>query len=360
MASSANPPGVSSRSQLPILKASQWHSPLTVELLDQLTDLLPAFIATRRWFRAKARVISHVVIEDVVPFAEHDSWLLVLLIEYAEGQSDKYLLPVSLTAQDASGEQIPESAEPFAHLHSDDGMQGTIHSAFANRRFRSLILSAIANNQTFEGRNGTLLATPTAVGENIEADPTVELDSFVSRAEQSNTSIIFGDQYILKLFRKVEAGINPDVEVGKFLTEHGFANTPAVLGTLEYRSRLDQAPYASGILQRFVRNRGDAWKYTLDELGGYFERAIAKASGSPAIADDAPAHPLDRMTHPVPPAVREAIGGYLASAELLGKRTAEMHVVLASGKGDPDFAPEPFTAADAGEIQIHMLAQNYI
>ncbi len=353
---SAQSLGNSSSSSLPVLKAPLWHAPLTSELLDKLADLLPAFIATRRWFRAKARTITRVLIEDVVPFAEYDSWLLVLLIEYAEGEADKYLLPVSLTAQDDSGEQIPESAEPFAYLHSDDGKKGTIHSAFANGRFRNLILNAIGENQSFEGRNGTLLASRTSVAENMGANGAVELDSFVSRAEQSNTSIIFGDQYILKLFRKVEPGINPDVEVGKFLTEHGFANTPAVLGTLEYRSRLDQAPYAAGILQRFIRNQGDAWKYTLDQLGGYFGRAIAKG-GDASAADSAAVHPLERMSQPVPSAVGELVGEYLTAAALLGKRTAEMHTVLASEGTDPNFAPEPFNSADAEKLHSEMLAQ---
>ncbi len=85
----------------------------------------------------------------------------------------------------------------------------------------------------------------------------------MSKAEQSNTSIIYGDRFILKVFRKLEPGINPDVEIGVFLTEHSFKNTPAVLGTFEYRARENGEVCAAGILQEFVRNQGDAWKYTL-------------------------------------------------------------------------------------------------
>ena len=103
-----------------------------------------------------------------------------------------------------------------------------------------------------------------------------------------------------------------------------------------------------------MRNQGDAWKYTLDELSGFFERAIAKDSG---ISDARTAHPFDRMTQPVPPVVCEVIGGYLSSAELLGKRTAQMHLVLATGGDDPNFAPEPFAAADGEKLYREMLAQ---
>ncbi len=353
MVSPAQQSSRSSAGSLPILSTESWHAPLTAELLGQLSAYLPAFIASRRWFRAKARTVSSVLIQDVVPFAEYDSWLLVLSISYTEGESDQYLLPVSLTAEDESGSLLSEAAEPLAALHAGTGEKGILHSAFANPRFRTLILNAIANGQSFEGSNGILVASKTAVPTHVEADFRAQLDSFVSRAEQSNTSIVFGDQFILKLFRRVEAGTNPDIEVGKFLTEHNFANTPAVLGTLEYRGTAENATYAAGILQKFVRNQGDAWKYTLDELSGFFGRALSKgeAPAAPAL------HPLELMKEDVPPHIAGMIGPYLESASLLGKRTAEMHRVLANDNDDPEFAPQPFTQADGGKLHGEMLAQ---
>src|SRR6185437_2372066 len=104
--------------------------------------------------------------------------------------------------------------------------------------------------------------------------------SFVSRAEQSNTSIIYGGRYILKLFRKLEPGVNPDIEIGNFLTQRGFKYTPAVLGNIEYRADHGQA-YAAGILQEFVPNQGDAWSYTLQSLDGFFKRALAASLQAP-------------------------------------------------------------------------------
>lgn len=337
---------------LPILPAESWHAPLTADLLERLSALLPDFIVSRRWFRAKARTVAGVQIEDVIPFAEHNSWLLVLSVSYVEGAGDKYLLPVSLTS-DVDSAALPEGSEPFAAIHGGGGQKGVLHSAFANPRFRNLILSAIATGQAFEGAAGMLVAAKTAIPGGVATNFATPPESSVSRAEQSNTSIIFGDRFILKLFRKVEAGINPDIEIGRFLTEHNFANTPAVLGTLEYRSYKENAVYAAGILQNFVRNEGDAWKYTLEALGGFFQRALKKAE----TLDSSTVHPLELMKRTVPAEVRTLIGSYLDSAALLGKRTAEMHAALASGKVDPDFAPQSFTATDGQKLYHEMLAQ---
>ena len=109
------------------------------------------------------------------------------------------------------------------------------------------------------------------------------------RAEQSNSSVVFGDQFILKLFRRTQPGINPDLEIGYFLTERAaFSHTPAVAGTIEYRPRRGDS-VAVGILQNFVPNEGDAWRHTLDALSQYFDRAVTR-----------PADELKDLQQPMP------------------------------------------------------------
>ena len=171
--------------------------------------------------------------------------------------------------------------EPIAVLRAKEGPDRVLYSAFANAAFRGALLTAIASSQNFSGKQGTFSAQHIEAPAAGAPDLNPQLDSSVSRAEQSNTSVIFSDQFILKLFRKVEPGVNPDVEVGAFLTEHGFANTPAVLGTLEYRKGAENSPYSAGLLQKFVVNHGDAWNYTLDSLGGFFERALRPGDPPP-------------------------------------------------------------------------------
>src|SRR6185369_1955857 len=148
------------------------------------------------------------------------------------------------------------------------------------------------------------------------------LDAQVLKVEQSNTAIVYGQRLFLKLFRKLEPGINTDLEITRFLNEEtSFANTPRLAGALEYESM------TLGLLQGYTKNSGDAWQYTLDSISRFFDRILSDSNAA------------EQMKHPND----ELIGGYLADAELLGRRTAEMHIALASRDDIPAFAPEPFT-----------------
>ena len=162
------------------------------------------------------------------------------------------------------------------------------------------------------------------------------------KVEQSNTSVVYGDRFILKLFRRLEAGVNPDLELGRFLTERAaFAHIPPLAGVLEYR-RQHAEPMTLAILQGFVPNQGDAWQYTLDALGHYCEGVLARQTAMPA-APMPPQPLLALLEDEIPPLAYELIGPYLGAARLLGQRTAELHVALAQETDDPAFAPEPFS-----------------
>ncbi len=170
------------------------------------------------------------------------------------------------------------------------------------------------------------------------------LKTTILRAEQSNSSVLYGDSLIFKLFRRPEQGINPDVEVTSYLTEKvGFAHVPPVAGTIEYHR--EREPIRSlAVVQGFVPNEGDAWKYALDNLSRYFEQVLARPAAS---AGDAAllgvGSPLLLAEREVPEAARETIGPFLHNAELLGQRTAELHRALAAATEDQNFAPEPYT-----------------
>lgn len=351
MVPSAQQPSGAANQHLPVLPGGSSQAPLTPELLEKLSAILPGYVASRRWFRSKARQIRAVTVQDLVPFGGQHLSVLLLAIEYTDGAGDTYVLPVTVATGEAAA-NLTDAAEPIATLQLSNGQTGVLHSALTDPEFRSQLFQAIAKGASLSGSNGAFVAVKTPVPSYADANLEQTPESFVSRAEQSNTSIIFGDQFILKLFRKVEAGINPDIEVGRFLTEHRFANTPAVLGTLEYRSGEGQV-FSSGILQPFIRNQGDAWKYTLEELSGYFQRALAQ--GGPMSTPTV--HPLELMEQEVPADVAQLIGRYLQSASLLGRRTAEMHQSLGSDRSDPEFAPEPFTNADGQKLYREMHAQ---
>jgi maltose alpha-D-glucosyltransferase/alpha-amylase len=300
--------------------------------LQRLERALPGFLQSQRWYRAKAKTIRSVSVEDAVPMQIEGSFAVVIRIAYTDNEHETYLLPLT-----ESGKET-------------DLVAGGFYDALSSPEFRASLLNAIACDRVFTGRAGTVAATRTSAFDRPCAEDAPNLESKVSRAEQSNSSIIFGDKYILKVFRKLEAGINPDIEVGAFLTAQGFAHTPPVLGDVQYRTKGDDVMYA-GILQGFVRNHGDAWKYTLDSLRGFFERALQNRAAP--IAGDG--HPFDLLTEELPALARQTIGEYIESARLLGVRTAQMHAALSSDSANPDFAPEAFTEQYADVLYSEML-----
>lgn len=331
--------------------ARQASDKFTEAVADRLAPILQEYITTRRWYRAKTRTIRALSIRDAVDMTGTDSYIMVAQIEYAEGQSDIYLIPLSIApAQDT----LQPGDEILARLVFAGGDEYIVYNALGNEKFTAGLLSAIACKATYQGREGNLVASRTTAFDRECSESAPVLKATVSRAEQSNSSIIFEDHYILKVFRKVESGINPDIEVGTFLTEHSFKNTPAVLGFLEYRPHHGEGMYAA-ILQAFVRNQGDAWKFTLDSLGGFYERALHEGRHAPPFKS---AHPLHLAETDMPGIAREIIGPFLKSACLLGERTAEMHAALASDYNSPDFRPIPFTAEHAASLHKELLEES--
>jgi len=154
--------------------------------------------------------------------------------------------------------------------------------------------------------------------------------------------VVYGNRFKLKLFRRLEEGVSPELEIGRFLTEKKpFPNVPPVAGVLEYRRRRRGEPVTLGILHGYVHNEGDGWDYTLDSLGRYFERVLAH----PGVEAPLPQGDsfVDMSDEALPAIAQETIGEYLVSAQLLGQRTAELHLTLASAMDDPNFVPEPFS-----------------
>jgi len=321
----------------------------TGEAKVALEAVLPAYLKARRWFGGKARRMKAVRILEAIalPFEPSEAFLTLLQVDYAEGDPDIYVLSLTGTF----GEQAERMREGFPHpllaelrrrgRGGDEVETGLLYDAVYEKRFDALLLDAIARHRRITGVGGSLMASPTHEFRRIRPTADIALEPSVVRAEQSNTSVIYGSQFILKLFRRVDEGLNPDLEIGRFLTEKTtFANVPAVAGAIEYRRRKGEL-MTLAILQEFVPNTGDAWSYTLDTLTHYFERALAHPDAQATAIPQKPL--LDMLDDDTPALLGELTGSYLESARLLGQRTAELHMALGSSPDDPDFAPEPFS-----------------
>jgi maltose alpha-D-glucosyltransferase/alpha-amylase len=311
---------------------------------EQLEAVLPNYLARRRWFGGKARHVERMEIIDAIPIRQATPLPYVALIRvlYTEGDPETYMLPLSFASgEEAAGIEQNQSPAVVARLNAG-GTEGILYAALLDKGLPNALLGAIGNRRRFKGEAGNILGLPAKAFRTIRGPADLHFEPAVMQTEQSNTSIVYGDRLILKLFRKLDPGINPDVEISAFLTERtSFTNLPPLAGTLVYRRGHDE-PLSVGILQAFVPNQGDAWKYTLDILSQYFDQAAARLTSAQAAA--VPGKSLLQLMEEEPPQIaQDLIGGYLESARVLGQRTAQLHLALASDTIDPSFAPEPFS-----------------
>ena len=247
-------------------------------------EALPRWLQSRRWFGGKGARIASVRALDV---AELSAGLHVVALEvtYAGGRPpESYLLPLKPTADGSIEEGL-----------LDDGAARSVLDAIRSRRSLKTEAGEL-KGERFDAAGSPL--------DRLEAVPAVQRLS----AEQSNTSIVFGEQVIVKLIRKLDRGVNPELEIGAHLARQGFAATPALLGALSLSGALEGT---LAVAHRFVKVESDGWSWLLAEL---------RKSASPR-----------------PELLREL--------EALGGRVGELHVALAGG-GDPAFEPEPIAADD--------------
>jgi maltose alpha-D-glucosyltransferase/alpha-amylase len=329
--------------RVPTIRVDEaWQEVFGRRHLPALEAVLPRYLPTRRWFGAKGRRVTNAHVAETVPLsgpddARPDAYMTIVSVEYSEGDPERYLLPV--TARRIGPEEGIHELSALARVAAPDG-DWVVFDAVFDRDISLALLDTIARRRRLHGSAGRLAATPARALRRILRGSEGVLEPQTIQAEQSNTSIVYGDRVILKLIRRVEEGENPDLEVGRFLTDRaGFPHIPPVAGTIEYLA--GGGPATVGILQGFVPNEGDAWKFTQDALEDFVETALAHPSGEPPLPELG--GPLDLLSLELPEVAFETIGPYLEPARLLGRRTAELHVALASDSEDPAFRPEPFT-----------------
>jgi maltose alpha-D-glucosyltransferase/alpha-amylase len=336
--------------KLPALEAAgSWDGILQGRNRSALEKVLPEYLQKCRWFGGEARHVRAVKIVDAyrMSFDSSSAYFVFVEIQYSTGLPENYLLPLAFAEAERAAEIAQASpAAAIAQLKVRDGGQpseGILFDALSDRGFCKSLLEAIARKRRFKGDGGEIVAQPSRQFREIAGASEAPLDPQPAKREQSDSSVIFGDRLVLKIFRRLVEGVNPELEIGRFITEKTrFAHTPPFAGALECRREKGE-PITVGILQGFVPNQSDAWSYTLDSLQRYFEGCLARRADSACLPLPKD-HVLDLVDKEIPPPARDRIGAYVTSAELLGQRTAELHVALASDTSDPAFAPETFSS----------------
>lgn len=289
------------------------RSPVDVETIQKaVASGGPAFFPRHRWFGDKARHIteSSVVAVNYAERADDDPFPLVLTvieIGFSDGGSERYFVPFAVVPDG------PISAQTLAKIEQGSDQSLVIDDAVARPEFHQWLLDPVTGSPETESNMGRIIWRP-GPGYGAARTGLGPVASRVSGAEQSNSAVIFGTDLLAKVFRKLRPGLNPDIEISRFLsTQADFGNYPELLGDLTYVTA-DGSTYSIGMMLPFIPNYGDAWAYTLSILGDM----LLGGTGADPVA---PLH-------------------------LLGTRTGELHRALASSSDDPAFAAEPVSRDD--------------
>lgn len=302
--------------------------------------ILQPFMKKCRWFGGKAKVISKMAVNKVTPVKVDGNthYLSVIEVHYVQRLPEYYFLPMTFVPSEVMLDRIEYTAQSVVCRAEIQGKAGFILDSSYDRSFRDYLFASMEKEVRVKDAEG-VLEFNNSVFAKINAD---QIESKILKVDSSNTAILYNDQYFFKFYRKIEKEINPDLEIARFLSENtSFRNSPKYSGSIEFRDD-DGKTTVFGLLQEKVDNQGDAWNMTIDSVGRFYERVMAKAKKEklPKLVNR-PA----LVFEDAPELIQEFIGrGFYERVVRLGQRTAEMHLALASDNTNPAFAPEPFTS----------------
>jgi maltose alpha-D-glucosyltransferase/alpha-amylase len=357
--SAATTPAPHAETAIPTLRLrGEWRECLSTQARAEFESALLTRLPRFRWFAAKARTPRAATVVATLPLQTGDggpatsSAVLVLLeVAFVQGEPEVYAIPVGFQPSGADPSDGlaarlagADSWAVLVRLRSPHpGGDGVLYDALVNPEVGKGLLASIASDRHWQGDG--VEASGHAAAELAVLAGEGSPEPRLIGAEQSNSSVRFGDRLALKMFRKLDSGVSPDLEITRFLAERTtFRAMPPLAGSIELRRGRETATL--GMLQGFVASEADAWSFTLDALSRYYERARTGWGSGTLAPAELPTGDLQTLaesvaTHSVLP---ERLGTYLPMIRLLGERTAELHLALASAPRDlPAFTPEPFS-----------------
>ncbi len=298
-----------------------WDAAFEGQARAQLEALLPDFFRASRWFGGKAKTIRSTRFADVLREEAGDGAMMLGLIDvsYQEGGAEMYTLPMT-AAFDTEADRIrhdhPQSViAALTVVQQRKRRLGILYDALWHEACAYALLTSMWRHAPFHGSSGTVVGSATGLFDEAAMSAHAASGS-VLKGEQSNTSVKFAGCAIMKLYRRVEPGMNPELEIGRTLTARRFTHSPALLGALEYVQERTE-PVTLALTHTFVANQGNAWDYTLTQLSRYIDRII----------------PFNGSTS-------DLLFDYGDPANLLGQRTGELHMALGHPSDTAAFAPQ--------------------
>jgi maltose alpha-D-glucosyltransferase/alpha-amylase len=305
-----------------------WRIGMAEKTRTQLeTEVLPRYLQSQRWYASKGEPIAAARLYDHAMWeAAGGVWMMALFHTEGPAETSDYFVPLALAWEDTDEERIRTLGPVTLARVRQQASVGVLADAMGDERFTRLLAAAIGRGGEKPTAAGALRLMPTGAYRDIAGSDFDALPVFIPHGVSSNSTAVFGERMFLKTYRRVRKGVNPEVEIGRYLTDVArFPNCVPLAGVAEHVDKQGTVTTLA-LLQAYVRNQGDGWTNTLDYLDRFFDAHRATAETAPDVH-----------------------GAYLALVQILGTRTAELHTAFALRTGDPAFEPEPAAAPDYAE-----------
>ncbi len=330
---------------VPLRGGGTWQDAFSERLRAKFEARLLAWLPRQSWYSAQDRELRQVRVQKTLDLPESDfpAKLVFLEAAFGHGEQEVYSIPLAYAEGKRADEiRMENSRGVVCDFQLGDREEvGVLYDAVSDPEFCEALLKLMAEPGKRQNEDGRIHGIQTAsfaeiLGENGLPAATPH------PIEQVNSSVPFSDTFMLKWIRRLVPGLNPELQVGGFLTDHEFPHMPRLAGHLDFTTKSGET-FTLAVLHEFVTNSRNAWEFTRDAIGRYFERVASETNDGLTLPvwDVAP----DGQTLGLPPQpVVDIMDTFLESARMLGGRTAELHAALASEPEDPAFAPESFTS----------------
>jgi maltose alpha-D-glucosyltransferase/alpha-amylase len=307
-------------------------------------ETIVAFLETRSWMAGRPAALRGVRVDEAIRIGTgSDSlWIMILRVEYADGDWETCVVPIALVPEDHPVR--PDCV--LVHVEVTGGpasFKGTLVDAFDEPSSSHAVLAAISSGAKGHGKNGEIAVSVIRDGA-ISADVS-DLEAWKLGRERHDTTVRYGDRFVVRLFRHLDDGVTPELEVGRYLARRGVEISPPLYAALELR-RPRVEPLTLALVQAFVPHVASGWAVTSNELSQYFDRVLARTPSESHPPPVPGRSPFALVGVEPPPVVSAMIGSYLETAAQLGLRVAQLHLALGAPTTDRAFAPEPYTALD--------------
>lgn len=330
----------------PALKLRKnWESVFTGKARTELEEvILPRYLKRSRWFASKSKRITQVRIQENIPLQETTvpSRLIIIKVTYSADGEERYFLPLSFLDKAMSGiiEEFPHGV--VAEIIVDE-QEGYLFDGAYEQNVQLSLYNMVSGKKHMKGINGSFTGMSGRELKTIIQEIQLPLKSRNLKIDQSNTAVVFGELLFLKIYRKLDEGINPELEMMHFLGEKVcFRHIPPFAGALQYKKSKSET-YTIAILQGYVENSGNAWTLFSGFVSRFFEQVLSSDYRG-TLSTDTFLPLVNISSVNVPPVLTDMVGElFLELIALLGRRTAEMHIALCQPVSMPEFSPEPFT-----------------